>query len=295
MIARTLIDPNATPRAMWGYKQFVCWKYVDRGKPKPDKIPINPRNLANAGSTWPNTWTNIRAAVAAYQANGDLAGIAYVLTEHDPYCMIDIDHCIVDDQLSPFAKNVTTALDTYIERSPSGHGLRIFVHCPQQPDAIKRPEIEIYSRERFATLTGDVLNDRPIAKVDSLDWFINEFVPKPEVKATTTHSFLFGGHSTPSGDDQQLWDYICRVNSLAARLYNGDLSAVRGNADPSRAVILLLNSLALHTKGDAARMGRMIHQSRLDQTKWNEKRGNQTWLDGRIQDAIAYTMTRGAR
>jgi putative DNA primase/helicase len=289
-MTRTLLDPNATPRELWPYRQFVPWKYVDRGKPKPDKVPVNARTLGNAGSTWPNTWADIRTAVTAYQANDDLAGIAYVLTAHDPYAMVDIDNCIIDGQFSQLAIDVICTLRTYTEFSPSKKGLRLFVHCQEQPDAIKRPEIEIYSRERFATLTGDVVNPAPITKVDSLDWFIDKFVPKQEQQSKNDPQLSFScvnRGASLSSDDSELWDYIFRINTLARSIYNGDLSNVR-NGDNSRAVILLLNSLALHTKGDAARMERMIYQAHLDKTKWNEKRKNQTWLDGRIRDAINY-------
>ncbi len=290
MNQRTLVNPNAIPRELWQYKQFVGWKYIDRGKAKPDKCPINPHNLSNAGSTWPNTWADIRTAVATYQTEPSLAGIGYVLTANDPYVMLDLDNCIYYGEPNEFASRILNQLRTYAERSPSGNGLRLLVHCRHQPDAIKRPEIELYSKERFATLTGDVLNDAPIAKVDSLDWFIDEFVPKQEQKPSDPQLSSSGADRLlPSGDDAELWDYIFRINGLANRIYHGDLSNVR-NADQSRAVILLLNSLAIWTKSDAGRMNRMIRQTHLDNSKFDAKRGDWTWLDGRIQDAINFTQ-----
>ncbi len=291
---RTLTNPNAIPRELWSYKQFVGWKYVDRGAAKPDKVPVNPRTLGNAGVTWPNTWADIRTAVAAYSAHEHLSGIGSVLTTHDPYTMIDLDNCItVDGSLTTFAQNVVDALSTYDEISPSRNGLRMFVHCQQQPDNVKRPEIEIYSRDRFATLTGNVLHDRPIARFDSMDWFVEKFVPVVEPNRPTAFSSS-AGHAPPPIDDAELWERIFRVNPLARALYDGNLSQVRGNGDPSRAVILLLNSLALWTKCDASRMERMVRQSRLDQAKWDSNRRGQTWLDGRISDAINYMAGRGA-
>ncbi len=291
---RTLVNPGAIPHELRPYKQFVCWKYVDRGKPKPDKIPVNARTLGNAGATWPNTWTSQDTAIKTYQANYCLSGIGYVLTANDPYVMIDIDNCILYGEPNEFACAVLNYLGTYAERSPSGRGLRLFVHSRHQPDAIKRPEIEIYSTGRFATLTGDVLDDRPIAKVDDLDCFINKFVPKSEQEQRPTTFFSGNDRLLPSGDDAALWDYIFRVNPLAEPIYNGDLSNVRtrkdGTPDDSHAVILLLNSLAYWTKGDAGRMDRMIRQTYLDKSKWNENRRGWTWLYGRIQDAINFTQ-----
>jgi len=291
---RTLVNPNAIPYELRPYKQFVCWKYVDRGKPKPDKIPVNARTLGNAGATWPNTWTHYPIALATYEANPILAGAGFVLTPNDPYTMGDLDNCIIDGKFSTLAIDVIAVLNTYVERSPSKNGIRFLVHCRHQPDAIKRPEIEIYSTGRFATLTGDVLDDRPIAKVDDLDCFIDKFVPKSEQEQRPTTFFFGDDRLLPSGDDAALWDYIFRVNPLARPIFNGDLSNIRtrkdGTPDDSHAVILLLNSLAYWTKGDASRMDRMIRQTYLDKSKWNENRRGWTWLYGRIQDAINFTQ-----
>lgn len=289
---RTLMNPNAVPRELWNYRQFVCWRYVDRGKPKPDKVPVNPRTLGNAGSGWPNTWTDIRTAVATYRANEHLAGVGYVLTEHDPYVMIDLDDCLTPQGMTSYAASVIDALNTYTEYSPSVRGLRLFIHSHQQPDTIKRDDIEIYSSGRFATLTGNVLHDHPIARFDSLNWFIERFIPVEE-NEETHNSLSPAAHAPPPADDAQLWESIFKFNPLARAIYNGDLSQVRGG-DPSRAVILLLNSLALWTKCDAGRMERMICQTHLDKTKWGDNRRGQTWLTGRVNDAINYMAGRGA-
>ena len=288
MTPRTLVNPNMTPKELWPYKQYVCWQFVDRGKPKLDKVPINARTLKNAGSTWPNTWCDIRTAVTTYKANDWLAGIGFVLSQHDPYVMIDLDRCLIDGNLSPFASEIVEHLNTYTEFSPSLTGLRLFVHCPEQPEAIKRDEIEIYSKERFATLTGNVfMEQRPIARIASLKWLTDRFANQAKgAQGEKTHSFLSQG-ATASQDDQELWQRIFAVNSLAKDLYNGNMTVVNGQ-DPSRAVILLLNSLAKWTKGDAARMRQMMEQTSLDKSKWKEKRKGQDWLTGRIQDAINY-------
>lgn len=67
--------------------QWVCWRYIDRGEGrKPDKQPVNPHNLHNAGATWPNTWADFETTLKAYQDNKDglLHGMGFVLTLDDP-------------------------------------------------------------------------------------------------------------------------------------------------------------------------------------------------------------------
>ncbi len=292
--ARTLLNPNAIPRELWNGRWFVCWKYVDRGKSKPDKVPINPRKpKSNAGATWSNTWADFPTTVECYKANPDLSGIGYVLTERDPYTMIDMDNCVHNGLLNDFAQNIVDRLGTYTEYSPSGRGLRLLVRDDAQPPALKRPEVEVYSTQRFATLTGNTLHNAPIARAD-LRWLYNQFAPTQSTANSDPHSSSCAERVAPSGDDAALWDYIFKVNPMAEPIYNGDLFNVRGG-DQSRAVLLLLNSLALWTKGDAGRMARMIRQTHLDQTKFEAKRGGRTWLDVQIQDAISYMAGRGAK
>lgn len=294
-VPRTLVDPNRIPIALQGYFRFVGWKYVQRpGQAKPDKIPVNCETLGNAGVNWPNTWTDINTAVRTYRYNQHLSGIGYVLTSNDLFTMIDVDGCLIDGQLSALASEIISRLDTYAELSPSGRGLRLFVECPQQP-TMKKPEVEIYSTGRWATLTGNVLHDKPIARVDNLDWLIQRFNATPAragASAPETHTPFSSRHSQrPPADDHKLWQRIFTHNNLAYQLYNGNVSAAYGG-DESRAVILLLNTLALWTKGDEARMDRMIRQSSLNSAKFDRKTGDTTWLKLNIANAINYMAGR---
>jgi putative DNA primase/helicase len=78
----------------------------------------------------PATWATIRQAVATYQAYSWLAGIGFVLTANDPYCMIDLDNCLDDGVLSDKAAYVLSEVNSYTEISPSGNGLKLLVRCP---------------------------------------------------------------------------------------------------------------------------------------------------------------------
>lgn len=62
-----MIHHEQIPCELFAYTQWVCWRYVDRGEGrKPDKQPVNPRTLANAGGHWASTWTSFKEAYATY-------------------------------------------------------------------------------------------------------------------------------------------------------------------------------------------------------------------------------------
>jgi primase-polymerase (primpol)-like protein len=51
-----LVYPGRIPVPLLHHPQWVCWRYVHRGEGrKPDKQPVNPRTLGNAGVHWANT------------------------------------------------------------------------------------------------------------------------------------------------------------------------------------------------------------------------------------------------
>jgi hypothetical protein len=93
-------------------------------------------------------------------------------------------------------------------------------------------------------------------------------------------------------DDQALWDrlFACKNGNFMQALYAGDLSVVNG--DHSRGVIMLANMLVVFTDGDGARMRCMLMQTGMVNAKWFEGRGNETWIDYQIRDAIRYVQGR---
>src|SRR5262245_2229292 len=86
-----LVVPDQIPHVLVSYPQWVCWRYVDRGEGrKPDKQPVNPRTLSNAGVHWANTWTTFDEAYATYlrHCTRQVHGIGFVLTPSNPYVAI---------------------------------------------------------------------------------------------------------------------------------------------------------------------------------------------------------------
>ena len=105
---------------MWGLKQWINWKLVDKGDgKKPTKVPCDTQgNEINAHD--PRYWLDYGTALA-------YGKVGFVLTENDPYFVIDLDHALVDGQWSDFSKAVCSMFaGAYCEISQSGTGLHIF-------------------------------------------------------------------------------------------------------------------------------------------------------------------------
>ena len=131
-----------------------------------NKVPITLRNTG-ASSTNPATWTDYASAAAS-----DLGdGLGFVLNGDGIIC-IDLDHCY-DGKPSVEAQALINSLaETYIEVSPSGHGLHIWGYATlEQGRRFSRNglSVEIYPSGRYITVTGKALSRAPLAHLDLTD------------------------------------------------------------------------------------------------------------------------------
>lgn len=178
------------PPQLKGWKQWVFWRGVkhDESDKKPTKIPFNATGAAKSNDR--TTWMPFVAMQTWMQRKMD--GIAFVLSDDDPFSMIDIDGCVENETVSDFARKVIDYFDSYTELSPSGTGVRIFVEGKIDA-AIKHPRVndktlplEIYSRSRVATVTGHVIRNRPVCnRQDKLAKTYETYKPKPKLLSAT--------------------------------------------------------------------------------------------------------------
>jgi len=139
------------PAEMTSKPRWSRFANTPRAGGKPTRRPIM-ANGRSASSTNPRTWTTYDVVKAA--KSGD--GIGFMLG--DGIGAIDLDRCLANGRLEPWAQAIVNACPaTYIEISPSGTGLHIFGHVVPGPGRGQRAgeRIEIYSRARFMTVTGD--------------------------------------------------------------------------------------------------------------------------------------------
>lgn len=152
---------NNVPPEMRLFPQWCVWRYEDTEGPKPTKVPYSPRTNRLASVTDPSTWSTFDEAVHAATSNGWYSGIGFILSENDPYSFIDLDDTKGDATALDRQLKVYNEFPSYAEKSPSGNGLHIIVRG-KVPTGRRRSFIEIYSKERYMTMTGDVYRDAPI-------------------------------------------------------------------------------------------------------------------------------------
>lgn len=147
------------PQELRSLKQWCLWRYEDVGATKPTKIPYS-INGKPASVNDPSTWSTYQDVVARFNAGG-YSGIGFIFSDDDPYSFIDLDDAEGDDAVLQRQLKVYHEFNSYSEVSPSGKGLHIIVKGVV-PAGRRRSKIEIYSSQRYATMTGNIYNNQNV-------------------------------------------------------------------------------------------------------------------------------------
>ncbi len=161
MQAATAVNPpiiENIPEQLTERPQWVNWQLEERDD-KYTKVPYSPLSFERASSTDLMTWAPFEDALAALVvANFD--GIGFVFCSADPYSGIDLDKCrnpetgVVDAWAQKIIDSVS---EGYVEASPSETGIHIIVRGVVRGGSVKKGCVEMYSRDRFFTMTGKTL------------------------------------------------------------------------------------------------------------------------------------------
>jgi putative DNA primase/helicase len=150
------------PKGLTERRQWVLWRLEMRDD-KPTKVPYTPAGYL-ASVTDLMSWSTFEAAIAAFEGRG-YDGIGFVFSSGDPYVGIDLDKCRDPEtgELAPWAQKIIARVRAgYIEISPSGTGIHIILEGKVRDGRTQKRiesggKVEMYARERFFTITGDVL------------------------------------------------------------------------------------------------------------------------------------------
>ncbi len=188
-------------------KQWVCWRE--------GKVPYQV-NGALADVTNPNTWNTFDAVV---KAQSDLnIGIGFVFSDMDPYSFIDLDNANGDAAILATHLKIAHEFNSYSEVSPSGMGLHIIVKGKVLAGR-RRSKVEIYSSQRYATMTGNVHNNSSIADYQSQLTMLWEQMGSGPVAQS-----LYRGDEKENYSDEEIITKATNATNgdRFARLFKGD-------------------------------------------------------------------------
>jgi primase-polymerase (primpol)-like protein len=154
------VRPDSIPAELCVLPQWVLWRLGERDG-RYTKIPYTPGSDRRASSTDPTTWGVFEDALEKLASpEGAYDGVGFVFSSGDPYVGVDLDDCVDPEtgEIAVWATQIIDGLDSYTELSPSGTGVHIiakgkFAECG------RRGPIEMYSRDRYFTVTGHVLGE----------------------------------------------------------------------------------------------------------------------------------------
>ena len=250
-----------------------------------NKIPIDPKTGKNAKSNDRHTWGTYEQAKSLMESDSSISGLGFMFT-NSPYVGIDIDHCIINGELSQMANKIINTVNSYTEVSPSGTGIHII--CEGKLEGVGRKNstlgLEMYETGRYFTVTENTLKDYKTVQKR-----------QDEIQALYTKYFNTPKKTTASASKKQTVLYLDddKLIELAGKsknsdkfiaLYNGDWQTYYNSQ--SEADIAFCNMLAFWTGRDEQQMDRIFRTSGLMRDKWEEKHGINTYGDITITKAI---------
>lgn len=233
------VNADNIPAELKFCRQWVMWRYeqVEVGK-KPTKVPYSPRTGFPASPTNKQHWGSFDEAMNALP---NFDGIGFVLTSDDPYCFIDFDQPRSQEEYD-LVNNEYAALRSYTEISPSGTGMHVITKA-YIPRGRKQHPIEVYSNQRFMTMTGNVHWNLPIEyRQHEVETLVSK-LPEP-----VTLNLHYDGSSPPTGTDREVWNRAASAvnGEKFMALWNGAYQAYYSSQ--SEADFALMDILAFYTQ-----------------------------------------------
>lgn len=267
------------PSQLTGADRWVMWR-AEKAGGNLTKIPYQ-TNGSKADSTDPATWTEYGMASATLATHPDqFSGIGFVLG--NGFCGVDLDDCIVDGQILPYAQAIVDQFNTYTEISPSGTGVKLFLYAdPLPPTANKggtgrrvfnpTPErsgkIEMYSEDRFFTVTGNELAGVLSPTVEQRP---NQFLNLYNHLCGAKKKAKPAAAPATDLDDNRVIELGCNASNGGkfSRLLSGNTSDYGDDESSADAAFCCL--LAFFTR-DANQIDRIFRRSGLCRDKWTER------------------------
>ena len=267
------INYDNIPDELKRLKQWCCWAG--------DKLPKNPYTGGNAQSNNPETWSDFDTAVAAVEKyHFDGVGFQFA----NGYFGVDLDHCLDDID---FVDEFVETLQSYTEFSRSGAGVHIICKGKLPDGRRRRGNVEMYCTGRYFIMTGNLYNEK-----------YKEIKDCSESIKVLHSKYLFD--ETPKVaprpfqavdlSEQEIIDKArnCKTGGVFQLLYSGQWQGLYSSQ--SEADLALCNHLAFWCQKDAYKMDRIFRTSGLMRDKWDKLRGQYTYGQKTIEQAILHCV-----
>lgn len=260
-------------------ERWCLYKIIQRDG-KNTKLPLKP-NGKLAISNDKTTWFSYEACIAALNRNiGD--GLGFMLG--DGYIGIDIDKVsddIMEYSMDYHANSMTAdflrEISTYAEISPSKTGLH-FIGKGEVPGERKRyKNLEIYDKDRFFTVTGNVIKDRDRNKVINIDSELKPLYEKymPKINKISAENkrnqvITFYKNNQDILDKLFYRGYFSYTGEDLRQIYYGNYESYFNSQ--SEADFFMLQRLLYYT-ADVEQSISIMENSGLKREKWYKRRG----------------------
>lgn len=291
------------------YKQFTIYKLLPKSDGKTDKLPCDFRTGKACSWTDPAYWTNSDTAIRAAHNFGENYGVGFVLTEADPFFLLDIDNCLIPGiGWSPTALGVAELFPGIcIEVSQSGTGWHLIGSGRPPLHGCRNDQLglEFYHAGRHIALTGtnavgSATIDHtatlaavipqyfpPVVRGDSSEWTTepcegwlgpdNDDALISRALRSQSAASSFGGRATFA----DLW--TCNVDKLSICYPDAGKGYNESQADAA-----LAQHLAFWTGNHCERIERLMERSALLRDKYDRKDGQfGTYLRRTIVNAVS--------
>jgi hypothetical protein len=234
-----------------------------------DKVPLRCADGLRASPTYPADWSDYATAAAIAAAHPNEFGVGFVLTDNDPYTVIDLDtYNAKTEAIKARHNKIFEAFNTYTELSPSGVGVHIW--CKGKIDArkVSGEALEVFSTGKYYTVTGNAINTSPIEERQAI---LNTFVEEIDAAypRNVNNSEAFNLPQTLTDDEVCTRAANASNGHLFKRLWRGEWQELYPTQ--SEADITLCNLVAFWTD-NKEQVGRIYWNSQLFLTSPKRKR-----------------------
>ncbi|QLI45380.1 DNA primase [Bacillus pumilus] len=281
------------PQELKNAPQWILWRSEERDGKK-TKVPYQ-IDGSMAQSSNKRTWSTFPTILKFYN-NRDYDGIGFMFSKDDPFIGIDIDHCVKDGVLSPFAQEIVDSVGSYTEFSPSGKGVHIItkgkIPLRGQGTGRKNPELglEVYRHGRYFTFTGNSLGIGAVEeRSDKLKELFDKYLKDKKEEMKKSSPPAASSRDMNNLSNKEIWErmFNSKNGKSIQDLFNGHLI----NEDHSATDMALCNHLAFWTDKDTSKMDSMFRETGLYREKWDRQHSSDGATYGEMTIAAAVYST----